>query len=56
MTRTWAVARQMVAEGIRMRLALVFLLLLGLAVAVRVIRQRARLAATDTSSPDDPVP
>ena len=34
----------------------VILLLLGLAVAIRVIRQRARLAATDTSSPDDPVP
>jgi cytochrome c-type biogenesis protein CcmH len=34
----------------------VILLLLGLAVAVRVIRQRARLAVTDTSSPDDPVP
>jgi cytochrome c-type biogenesis protein CcmH len=33
----------------------VILLLLGLAVAMRVIRQRARLAATDTSSPDDPV-
>jgi cytochrome c-type biogenesis protein CcmH len=33
----------------------VILLLLGLAVAIRVIRQRARLAATDTSSPDDPV-
>jgi cytochrome c-type biogenesis protein CcmH len=34
----------------------VILLLIGLAVAVRVLRQRARLAATDTSLPDDPVP
>lgn len=34
----------------------VILLLLGLAVAVRVLRQRARLAATDTTSPDDPAP
>lgn len=32
MTRTWAVARHMIAEGIRMRLALVFLVLLGLVV------------------------
>jgi cytochrome c-type biogenesis protein CcmH len=34
----------------------VILLLIGLAVAVRVLRQRARLAATDTSLPDDPAP
>lgn len=34
----------------------VILLLIGLAVAVRVLRQRARLAATDTSQPDDPAP
>lgn len=32
----------------------VILLLIGLVVAVRVLRQRARLAATDSSSPDDP--
>lgn len=29
MSRTWAVARQMIAEGIRMKIALVFLVLLG---------------------------
>jgi cytochrome c-type biogenesis protein CcmH len=34
----------------------VILLFIGLAVAVRVLRQRARLAATDTSLPDDPAP
>ncbi|MBU3671648.1 MAG: cytochrome c-type biogenesis protein CcmH [Sinobacteraceae bacterium] len=34
----------------------VILLLAGLVVAVRVLRQRARLAATDTTSPDDPAP
>ena len=32
----------------------VILLLIGLVVAVRVLRQRARLAAIDSSSPDDP--
>jgi len=30
--KTWAVARQMIAEGIRMRIALVFLLLIGMVV------------------------
>ena len=32
MTRMWAVARQMIAEGIRMKLALVFLFLIGMVV------------------------
>ena len=29
MSRIWAVARQMIAEGIRMKIALVFLVLIG---------------------------
>jgi len=32
MSKTWAVARQMIAEGIRMKIALVFLVLLGMVV------------------------
>ncbi len=32
MTRTWAVARHMIAEGLRMKIAMVFLVLIGLVV------------------------
>ena len=32
MSRIWAVARQMIAEGIRMKIAVVFLVLIGLVV------------------------